>query len=657
MKKTFSLLFLSVISLKAMEQENELFPQRVAVLSYIKRNNPYTLDWEKKELPKAPIQHSGSVSFLEFDPNGQSKRNMTQNTDIETTFRAFNLSKVYMERFLEHQKNESLHQKSLNFQNYSIRSTSFHEGDSIGLAFLIMHLMNHCSTESWNKRNIILAATGALDEETKLSFQDIKPVDGFIEKHQALCELSKVYSNTGEEKKIYFFYPLKNNEEILTKNKQITYKPVVGMHDVYNFIDAISFEERDNLGEEENQLIPYTMPFIKGEFYETYLNDLLSNINKNNNQLVPVLVNAYQKYRYSIQPNAQKTHAKELSNLIVKNDLSLNDKDSIATALINQYDLTYEDVINDLIKFSITIRDINLFQLLLTLKNIAPERKKIIKIESFIQQIPKTIANILSEDEISKFKALLEIEMTIEKLIDRDIEIEDFKVENINNFLNEVLPLASRETRSKNDEKDKYVKSFEEFIKARLKKEKKQDLLAFFSWQLTEKNLKNKYSLLPIVTSHIFQDFIEKDITINWILQAKTLLDSNIIKFFASEKVPLKKKLDFLKNIKKDILEDHESYTSFCHKKALHELSSSTEGQKRYLEIITDQAAPEINTTILALLYAFFNYTDQKEIQSNTKAVLDNFKKMNSTQKTFVLEYGDKKFVAFLESEQKKDEE
>jgi hypothetical protein len=656
MKKTLSLLLLLVISLKAMEtgKQNKLFSQRVAVLSLIEKKNPYTQGWERLEKPKTPIQFCGGVSFLQFDPNGESKRNMTTNTDIKTTLSAFNLSKIYMQTSLQKKLNNfEMPNELLNCENYSINSPNFHSGHSIGLAFLVMHLMNHFLKKSSNKTDTIVAATGSLNEKTASSFQDIDAIGGFLEKHEALKKFREAHAKKGDIKDIYFFYPRENKKEILVFDKNIQYFSVNCMYDVYDYCSEICEKINNEKEEMADELIPYTMPFIKGEFYENYLAELLENIQKKQNPLVPVLVNAYQKYRYSILPDQQKKHAKNLSNLIANNNLSLYDKNNIAQALINQYDLRYEDVINDLIKFSHAIKDFNLFQLLLRLKSMTRERKEIKKIESFVESIPQLTQDILSEDERKNFLTLLENKMTIDTLIETFLQKKTLEIDE---FLNELEKLVSKTTRSKQDEQYKYTRNYSKFIYARLKKENTEDLLNFLNWQLKKKNLNNKYDRQITETSHIFQDFIEKDITINWILENDTLLDSNIIRFFSSEKVPLEKKFKFFENTKKTILKDYENYVDFCTKKALHELCSSEEGQKIYLNTISNSEARKIHTTILALVYAFFNYTDQREIKNNASTVLENFKRMNSTQKDFVLEYGDKKFVAFLESEQKKHE-
>lgn len=339
-------------------------------------------------------------------------------------------------------------------------------------------------------------------------------------------------------------------------------------------------------------------PYIENNFYEEYLERLIEKVNKQyRKKTISLLRDAYDDYQYSIEKNKSFSIKEHMSNFLANENISLSDKYNIIDLISKNYINLTEEILKNLIAFAIENEDMQLFQLINLYCNI-PSGKLILN--NYLSQIKN------KEDiKVKIFFSKVENAKNIDDLINTSLAETNFNENSINVFLKKLEELSIVETRSKNDEKDKYVNSFEEFIKARLKKEKKKDLLSFYNWQLTDKNLKNKYSLLSIVTSHIFENFIEKDTTINWILQAQTLLDNNIIAFFASEKVPLKKKLDFLKNIKKNILKDYESYVSFCHKKALHELSSSKEGQKRYLEIITKESN-ETNNTILALVYAFF---------------------------------------------------
>jgi hypothetical protein len=387
-------------------------------------------------------------------------------------------------------------------------------------------------------------------------------------------------------------------------------------------------------------------PYIENNFYEEYLERLIEKVNKQyRKKTISLLRDAYDDYQYSIEKNKSFSIKEQMSNFLANENISLSDKYNIIDLISKNYINLTEEILKNLIAFAIENEDMQLFQLINLYCNIPPGK---LILNNYLSQIKN------KEDiKVKIFFSKVENAKNIDDLINTSLAETNFNENSINVFLKKLEELSIVETRSKNDEKDKYVNSFEEFIKARLKKEKKKDLLSFYNWQLTEKNLKNQYSLIPGMSAIIFEEFIEKDTTINWILQTENLLNTTIIEFFASEKVPLEKKIKFLMldNTKKNIINCNEYYSRLD--AALLELTSSEEGQKIYLKIITDKNAAKISSTILALVYGFFNYTEQEGIKNNTGPILNNFKTMNCAQKHFVLNYGDKKFIEFLETEKK----
>lgn len=618
-KKIINFLMVVCISAYGMEREHELRKCHVLSLARITKKNSWSDDF--------PIQYSASTSWLTFDPTKQNK-SIGNNCDILTVKPAFLASLRY---FKQEKVTNKLEKIQTDHQYYNITSRGKVEGTSIGLTFLLMHFLQDLQMTSTKKT--VFASTGCLNDERSL---EISSVGGIVEKHEALID----FLESVEPEEIYFFYPKKNDDQLLEKAKGITYFPIENAKELAEKLQGLDFSRQSSFAAEPVEPIPY----IENDFYQEYLETLIKRVKKNyRKKTISLLCDAYSDYQYSIDKAKSLSIKEQMSDFLVNDNISLSDQYKIIDLISEDYINLTEKILKNLILFAIENQDFKLYQLINLYCNV-PSGKFILN--NYLKEI-KNKENTKEEDFLKK----LEEAKKIDDLINISLIEEKFNEDSINTFLKKLEKLCAIETRSKYDEESKYVNSFQEFIETRLKKEKKKDLVAFFNWQLTGNNLKNKHYLW-ITSSHIFKNFIGKDVTINWILQAENLLGSNVIEFFASKEVPLQKKLDFLKD-KKKILEDREYYTSFCNKKALHELCSSEEGQKKYLEIIANQKAYEINNTLLALVYTFFNYTGQQEIENNAKTVFENFKNMNSNQKSFVSEYGDKKFIAFLESEKK----
>lgn len=154
-----------------------------------------------------------------------------------------------------------------------------------------------------------------------------------------------------------------------------------------------------------------------------------------------------------------------MSNFLANENISLSDKYNIIDLISKDYIHLTGKILNNLITFARESEDICLFKLIELYYNIPPEGLFISRYLGEIKNKAGIKADILSKVENAK---------NIDDLIKISLAETDFNEDSVNTFLKKLKELSIVETRSKNDEKDKYVKSFEKFIKARLKKEKKK---------------------------------------------------------------------------------------------------------------------------------------------------------------------------------------